>query len=198
MFRDYSLAEDLHEATVMANGLTSYVRQDEVFRSTSGGAFYSDKDVTLTLGAFMMRLHRLRALYDHMNAQQQTRFATVETAYNLVKSKWYAHYELKLRQEIDARIALMQSLLRECEAQDERCGENLASLQLSRTILEELLGEALNWTVQAVLADRVQQIDRQLASHFTPGEFGPATVLHEVYPQNRYWWLYMTLKAQPA
>ncbi|MCC6616376.1 MAG: hypothetical protein IT320_23080 [Anaerolineae bacterium] len=196
MFRDYSLAEDLREAAAMANKLTSYMRQDEVFRSTSGGAFYGDKDATLTLGAFMMRLHRLRALSAHMNAEQQARFTTIESAYEMVKSEWSAHYELKLRQEIDARITLMQQLLRECEEQKDSCAENLASLQLSRTILEELLQESPHWSIHTYLADRVRQIDRELASHFAPGEFGPATVLLEVYPQKRYWWLYVTSKTE--
>ena len=82
----YRIDTDLSEARAMADGLDAYVRQDELYgHAGGGGLFGGGKLPSLTIGALLLRLRRLRALADQLTPAQQRTLDEIQASNDAVR-----------------------------------------------------------------------------------------------------------------
>jgi len=184
----YDLERDVRALGAMAANLTPYLYEKELYGYLSGDL------PRLTVGGLLMRLYRLSRLSDHLSAEQQN--VVQDAAINLEaeQSEWSVHYELKLQQELDARLTALQRFLEECREGNSACAASYPVEAEKRVIIEHLRREAIEGGVfTPELETRLRHIDAQLHRLLTEGPFISAPILEEVYPRSEFWWMYGTL-----
>ncbi len=187
----YTIARDLDEAQAMAKGLETYVRGSNLYGTVGGGGLFGNRMPSLTIGALLMRLRRLRAQTDAMTPDQREKLDQILVQHDRTRREWRKHYDEKLTQEALSRLKAMGTFFEECAERPRTCGSNYQPETLRRTIVQEII-EALRADDQPVdaIITEAKKIDGRLRRFVQPAPFVWASVLESVYPQGTFWWLY--------
>lgn len=188
----YNIERDLKEAQAMADALIPYVYQDQLYGKVGGGGLFSGSDMpSLTIGALLTRLRRLRAQEHLLTDDQRATLAKVETQNENVRNEWNLHYSGKLVQEANSRLKAMDSFFTECEEDPRLCANVYLPEALRRTIVQELTDALVRYDLPVDDLNRsIRQVDGKLRRYTEPNEFVWAKELEAVYPRENYWWLY--------
>lgn len=193
---NYSVGQDLKEARAMVDGLDRYIRGNDIYgRVGSGGIFSMSQMPSLTLGALLMRLRRLRALRDTLNPQQQAELEQLIAANEKTRNEWREHYHSKLEREAISRLKAMSTFFEEI-----RDNPKLAATSYQPEALRRTIAQVLRDTMQAegMPVDKVDgemgAVDSRLRRWFNKGKFIWAAALEPAYPEQPYWWLYVEPK----
>jgi hypothetical protein len=189
MSEDYSIARDLEEAEAMADGLADYIRRDALYGNVGG--FFS-KMPALTVGALLMRLRRLDALRDHMDAGQITRLEKVIQRHQDTAKEWQLHYGQKIEREVKSRLDAMRTFFEECKNDPQLCPRVYKPEANRRTIVQELLYamEQMNIDRDEELEQKRKTTDNRLRTVVESTDFIWSEILEPVYDRRDYWWLY--------
>lgn len=187
----YSLNRDLSEANAMAESLEDYVRGDQLY-GTVNGLYATDPDMpSLTIGALLMRLNRLRKLMDLMSFDQRATLTAIEAEHDRVRREWQQAYTLKAHNEAGARLRSLEAFFAECEDNAAACADSYLPEAVRRTMLEDLHDELKKHNMPTIDIGRsLQERDTQLRRLLEPSEFIWDNELKAAYPQEKYWWLY--------
>lgn len=191
--QNFSIERDLREAKAMADALTPYVYNDEIYVSIGGGLFGGGNMPSLTLGALLMRIRRLTALRDTMTAEQQTTLDAVIARNDAVHNEWRMHYDQKLVREAHSRLDAMRRFFEECRDSPRQCSAIYLPEVLRRTIVEECrapIADNKSGTDDNDLDKKIRDVDGRLRALVSPVDFIWDAQLQTVYPQADYWWLY--------
>lgn len=186
----YSIDHDLEEAKALAEHLVPYVYEGELYGSISG-MFGSSSLPRLTIGALLLRLHRLRALADQLSASQQTLLSQVEAQKEQVRSEWTIHYNDKLTQEALSRLKMIERYFGDCEEDPRTCAANYLPEANRRTIVAAIEEELARTGADAqAVTSYAAKVDARLHRYAKPSTFIWAAALQTAYPVDEYWWLY--------
>lgn len=181
----FDLERDLRVLSAMASSLTPYLYEDEMFGHLAGDL------PKLTLGGLLLRLYRLSRLDDSLDADQQTLVQDARINFEAECSKWAAHYERKLQHELQSRINAFDYYLQECVEDVRSCAAGFPTQAEKRTMIEHLKTEAEEHNVlDDEIENRLRQADYKLRRLFREGEFITDERLINVYPRERFWWMY--------
>jgi hypothetical protein len=181
----YAIDKDLKEAQAMAKGLVPYVYENELYGKMSGSM------PSLTVGALLLRLRRLRELQADMSDSQLAQLADIEARHDAVRRDWAVAYEGKLVREATSRLDSMRAYFDECAQSRQLCAGAYLPEALKRTMVEEIrLTMKAHNLHSAELDGKVRSTDSHLRRYIQPSEFIWAAVLEPVYPQDTFWWLY--------
>lgn len=184
----YDLERDVRTLGAMAANLTPYLYEKELYGFLSGDL------PRLTVGGLLMRLYRLTRLTDHLTPEQQTIVQDAAINLEAEQAEWGVHYDLKLQQELDARLTALHRFLEECRDASRGCGANYPIEAEKRVIIEHLRQEAIERGVFTPEHEaRLRQIDAHLRRLLAEGPFISAPILEAVYPRREFWWLYGTI-----
>ncbi len=187
---NYSIDRDLAEAKSMADHLIPYVYGDQLYGSI-GGMFSSGATPSLTIGALLMRLHRLRALEAKLTAEQKAKLTEIEARNEAVRSEWSVHYNEKMISEANSRLHMIETFFAECEEDPRSCYSNYQPEAMRRTIVQDIDNELHRLNLpDAHLAMVLRRIDGQLHRFAAKSDFIWAAELQPAYPPDKYWWLY--------
>ncbi len=186
----YSIDRDLAEAKSMADHLIPYVYGDQLYASI-GGMFSTGATPSLTIGALLMRLHRLRALEASLTPEQQANLTEIEARNDAVRSEWSVHYNEKLVNEATSRLHMIESFFADCAEDPRSCYSNYPPEAMRRTIVQDIDHELHRLHLSdSHLELTMRRIDGQLHHYATKTDFIWAPELQPAYPSNVYWWLY--------
>lgn len=181
----FDLERDVRALGAMAANLTPYLYEKELYGYLSGDL------PRLTVGGLLMRLYRLSRLSDHLSAEQQNIVQDAAINLEAEQAEWGVHYELKVQQELEARLNSLSRFLEECREGNSTCAANYPSEAEKRIMIEHLRREAAELEVLTPeLETRLRQVDSQLRRLLTDGPFITDPILQEVYPRDEFWWLY--------
>jgi hypothetical protein len=186
----YSLDRDLSEARAMAEHLESYLLGDELYGSV-GGMYGGDPDMpSLTVGALLLRVNRLRKLADLMSFDQRAILTEIEAEHDGIR-QWNDAYMRKAHREAGARLHSLEAFFAECEDSPAACAEDYLPEALRRTMLEEIVDALKKYNMPTIdLGRSLQEHDAQLHRFTEPSTFIWDNELKVAYPQDKYWWLY--------
>ena len=186
----YSIDRDLSEAKSMADHLIPYVYGDQLYGNI-GGVFSTGATPSLTIGALLMRLHRLRALEAKLTPEQKAKLTEIEARNEAIRSEWSVHYNEKMVSEATSRLHLIETFFSECDEDPRACYSNYPPEAMRRTIVQDIDHELHRMNLSdAHLEMEMRRIDGQLHRFATKGDFIWAAELQPAYPPNVYWWLY--------
>jgi len=186
--QNYSIERDLKELETMVASLVPYVYEDELYGRVGMNM------PSLTLGAVLLRLRRLRALTSRLTREQLATLHQLETQVHSVSQEWDNHYQKKLAREADARLRDIMTYTREWNDSPRSFANSYMPEALRRTMIQEILSALHN---DAGLAARVKQVDSALRRYLQDSDFIWAEILKPVYPADTFWWLYKRPR-QPA
>lgn len=188
----YSIATDLKEAEAMAKNLVPYVHQDQLYGRVGGGGMFAGGAMpSLTIGALLMRLRRLRVFADRLDRAQLDRLEDLEERNTGVFKEWRAHYEAKLLKEAQSRLDAIKQFFDECDSDPRLCASVYRPEALRRTIVQEILiaMQEIGLSSDDVVR-KARAVDARLRRYVTPADFLWAAELQPAYPEETFWWLY--------
>lgn len=183
----YDPTADVRAVEAMAANLTPYLYEKELY------GMISNDLPRLTIGALLMRLHRLETLQDSLTPDQRQRVQNARQQLEQMRSEWRTHYEDKLIQEIQVRLNGLSAFVEEYADDKQQARSAYPAEATYRLIVEALVQEAqhLNlWSDE--LKGNLSRLDARLRGLLDKDSFTfvPPKGLEEVYPQDTYWWLY--------
>lgn len=184
----YSVERDLKEAKTLVEALVPYVYEDELYGKAGG--FFGNVP-SLTIGAVLLRLRRLRALHDHLTEAQRFTLGEIEALHADVYKEWRVHYDAKIEKEAISRLNTMRAFFDDCAQSPRQCAGSYMPEALRRTIVQEivLLMASSGMDAKAVRV-KIHETDSHLRGVASPSAFIWDVVLQPVYPQETFWWLY--------
>lgn len=197
---NYSIETDLKEAQAMAKGLGSYLQGNELYGRVGGGGIFSGGNMpSLTVGALLMRLRRLRLLRDQMTPSQQSQLDEIESQHDATCKEWRAHYDNWLIKEANSRLDAMGAYFQESRDTPAAAAGAYKPEALRRTIVQEILDFMEESGVRSADLDaKARKIDSRLRGvGLQPSDFIWADALQPAYPQKVYWWLYSKPRQNP-
>ena len=186
----YSADRDLAEAESMAASLDTYVREDTLYGHV-GGWFGSGKMPSLTIGALLLRLRRLKLLRDRLTPAQQQQLDAIQARHDAVRREWSVHYHQKMLREARSRLEAMRAFFEECEDDPRVCAGNYPPELLRLTIAHELASELESAGADSDGLDGLLRLaDSRVRALTQPADFQWPAALQPLYPKDVYWWLY--------
>ncbi len=187
---NYSIDRDLAEAKSMADHLEPYVYGDQLYGNI-GGMFSTSATPSLTIGAFLMRLHRLRALEGQLSAAQKATLSEIEASNEHAQKEWGVHYNEKMINEANSRLKMIETFFGDCQEDPRSCATNYMPEALRRTIVQDIANEVERLNLPSDDLDKnLRRIDSQLHRFTEKSDFIWGAELQSAYPSNAYWWLY--------
>lgn len=182
---NYSFDLDLTEVKAMVDNLIPYVYEDELYGRVDL------KGARLTPGAILLRLRRLQALREQLNASQSEQLALIMSTFETTRAEWTVAFTRKLVREVEARLRDIQTYLGECNDDPKTCANAYMPEALRRTMIAEIF-DVLPSTDEhyARLMTSTKQVDGGLRRYVRESGFIWSAILEPVYPRQTYWWLY--------
>ncbi|HYO89657.1 MAG TPA: hypothetical protein VER79_13485 [Candidatus Limnocylindrales bacterium] len=189
---NYDLEQDLNEAKKMVEGLETYVLGDQVYGSVGGGFFTGGALPSLTIGALLLRVRRLRARDGELSLQRRSELDGIEAEIERVHREWTLHFNQKIEREAASRLKAMGQYFEEMR-EDPRTGANAYLPEaLRRTIIAELAQAIETYGIDpGDLPQRISSTDASLRRYTEPALFIWSSSLEPIYPKQPYWWLYV-------
>ncbi len=182
----FDLDREVRTVEAMAARLTPYIYEDELY-----GAMPGDLP-RLTIGSFLMRLHRLEKLEDLLSPPQMMVVQDASRALDKIRKEWGVAYEGKLQRELKVRLTAINTFISECRDNPGACGDTYPSAIEKRVMAQELADEAeARGVVNTPLQQGLMNTDNNLRRFAGKGgHFVWDHRLEAVYPPDRYWYLY--------
>lgn len=178
---NYSIERDLKELEAMAAALVPYVYEDELYGRVGMNM------PSLTVGAILLRLHRLRALENQLTPTQRAILDQAEAQVEAAKRDWDSHFQKKLAREAEARLRDIMTYIRESKESPQIAANAYLPEALRRTMIAEIMNALSD---KGDLVGRALLVDSELKNYLQDSDFIWAKSLQPVYPAERYWWLY--------
>ncbi len=185
----FSVENDVRTVAAMADALTPYVYENELY-GTLGGSL-----PRLTIGGLLMRLQRLSALSSTLTPAQQQIVTRAQAQLDKVRQEWQVAYEGKIERELPSRIQSFGQLLKDCADDPRHCADAYPSEIEKRVIVQNLQTEAeTRQTLTPDVARQLRNMDDQLRKYTQPADFIWDARLQAAYAKDAYWYLYVTIK----
>jgi hypothetical protein len=181
--QNYSIERDLKEAQAMASALVPYVYEDALYGRVGMNL------PSLTIGAILLRLHRLRALQSKLSPAQLDILQNIEAQVHSVSQEWGGHFQKKLVREADARLRDLMTYVREAKESPRTAANAYMPEALRRTMIADIL-DAMSASERDGLQAKTRQVDSELRRYLEDSAFVWSKELEAVYPPETYWWLY--------
>ena len=181
------LAQDVLVLSAMAAEMEAYLNSDVLFwhMSTAGMPM-------LTLGGYLMRQHRLLALYDQLTAEQQKTVDEAVEQFNAALEEKTVRFEQKAHRELDARLRQWEEYLKDVERGQASAKSNYSTSVEVRAMIEALTNflEMAPYELDPHVKQRTLFLDGRLRSRWSGGDFVWPDEWQSAYPRAEYWWLY--------
>jgi hypothetical protein len=171
----------------MAEEMENYLDSDVLFWHMSKGGMPA-----LTLGGYLMRQHRLLALYDELSEEQQAEVDAAVALFNQALEERTVRFEQKAHRELDARLRQWEEYLKDLERDQAGSKSNYNTTVEARAMIAALTDYLALAPYQ--LDDRVLKrtalLDGRLRPRWEAGDFVWPETWQAAYPRSEYWWLY--------
>jgi hypothetical protein len=171
----------------MAGDMPAYLDSDVLFWPMSR----SDMP-KLTLGGYLMREHRLRALAGLLSAEQQADLASAISAFNQALAERVIRFETKAAGELQARFRQWEEYLKDIDRGSADRTSNYATAVETRAMIQAILDKLSMppYRMESRPMSQLALLDDRLRNRFSRGEFVWPAEWQPAYPVSDYWWLY--------
>lgn len=181
------LAQDVHVLSAMAEEMEAYLNSDVLFWHMSEAGM-----PVLTLGGYLMRQHRLLALYDSLSEEQQAEVDAAVAQFNQTLEERTVRFEQKAHRELDARLRQWEEYLKDLERGQAGNKSNYGTAVEARAMIAALTDylQLAPYQLEDRVSQRTALLDGRLRSRWEAGDFIWPEAWQEAYPRAEYWWLY--------
>jgi hypothetical protein len=178
------LREDLEVLEAMAAEMDQYLMSEVLFWPMEKGNL-----PRLTVGGYLMREQRLRALAGLLSEGDQQRLAAAVERFDEALKEKVVRFEKRANQELQARLRQWGETLRELKGDS---AGYYGSAAETRAIIAALVDklERPPYQLEGNALQQVTMLDQNLRQRWQPGEFVWPNEWQPAYPKSAYWWLY--------
>lgn len=193
--QNYNIFNDLHDLEKLVGSLEGYLKSNQLYGSVGGGIFTGGRSPNLTVGAVRLRLRRIDALQDMLDARRQKNYDRIRFQHDQIHTDHLEAYLSKMERESHSRLDAMKQFFDDCNEDPKMCPRIYNPEIFRRTVIEELVtGLTSDGVVSEELDQKLSRTDKKLRRYVQPAEFQWDDQLREVYPKETFWWVWM----QPA
>lgn len=180
------LQKDLDILAAMAAEMDTYLRSDVLFWPMQNSDF-----PRLTLGGYLMRQHRLLALKELLDQDEQNRLIAAVETYRQALVEKIVRLETKAHEELEYRLRQWERFLQEIGQESSSPAYYATSVDI-RAMIAALMNQLqiAPYRLPPRAEERLSLLDRNLRSRFRQGEFVWPEEWQGAYPPSRYWWLF--------
>ena len=182
---------DLEIVEGMLPVLEDYIIKDDVYRTVILPTSTGDKNIRMTGGDLLARLHRLNGERDLLSPDQQRRLDTAQQEADRIIKSLKSRFNERLQREMKARLDTLRWFFDDCGADAQRCRVEYPFEIRNRQRIEEIL-KKLGTGVPQDLAALLSRTDKRIQALTKPSGFIWSPRVEKVYPREPYWYLYMT------
>ena len=180
------LKQDLIALEAMATEMEDYLKSEVLFWPLQHGGL-----PRLTLGGYLLRQHRLLALRNLLNMDEQSRLHIAINTFNQCVREKVVRFEQRAHQELHARLRQWLEYFNDLQ-QSKGAAAYFASSVEIRAIIEALIHQlqVAPYRIDPQICQELAQLDSRLANQWQPDKFVWSVEWEEAYPKEAYWWLY--------
>jgi hypothetical protein len=181
------LAHDVQVLSAMADEMDPYLDSDVLFWHMAQGGM-----PVLTLGGYLMRQHRLLALYDSLSEEQQAEVDSAVARFNKALEERTVRSEQKAHRELDARLRQWEEYLKDVERGQANLKSNYSTAVEARAMIAALTDflQLAPYNLEDRVLQRTALLDGRLRPRWISGDFVWPEDWQAAYPPSEYWWLY--------
>ncbi len=181
------LKQDLVILETMAGETAEYLQSDVLFWPLQGANL-----PRLTLGAYLLRRHRLFALQELLDEDERRRLSAAVQEFQAALAGSIVRVENRAIEELEVRLRQWERHLNGYAGEERSNRAYYATSVETRAIMEALLNEleAGPYQLPARLPERRDLLDSHLRSRWRSGPFIWPEAWRPAYPKAAYWWLY--------
>lgn len=181
---------DLEIVEGMIPELEDYIIKDDVYRTVILPTSAGDRNIRMTGGDLLARLHRLEGERDALTPAQQQRLDAAKTKANEIIYSLKTRFNNRLQREMKTRLDSLRWFFDDCSSDRQRCRVEFPFEMRNRQRIEEILKQ-LGKDVPEELMTALRQIDKRIREVAKPGGFIWSPRVESIYPRETYWYLYM-------
>ena len=186
----YSPSRDLDILTAMVEDLEAFIRSDVIYWQLSDAGPFIARNPKLTVGGLMLYRHRLAALYMSLTPEDQITYTQLSAHLERQIVVWQANLERKALREIHARLGPWAWYLDDCSYRPHDCASSYPDDVYGRTYLQLLFKVQSEDSNAVLVRAQMDQLDSQLRSMFTSGDFAWDVALEPAFPATEFWFLH--------
>lgn len=181
------LEQDATVLAAMVEQMDQYLDSDILYWPAPRGGM-----PVLTLGGYLLREYRLKALAGLLPAGQQAQISAAVTQFNQVLADRVVRFEKKAHHELEARLRQWEETLKDMDRGTFDRSSNYSTAVETRAIIQALLDRLAMPPFRAEQrpAQHLSLLDTRLRNIWVPGEFVWPEAWEGAYPRGEYWWLY--------
>ncbi|MCA9990024.1 MAG: hypothetical protein H6666_06985 [Ardenticatenaceae bacterium] len=181
------LKQDLIILEEMAAASEDYLNSDLLYWPLS-----SNEMPRMTLGAYLMRQHRLLALRGLLEADEQARLGHAIQQYNQVVADRIVRSEQRAQEELGVRLRQWEQAQRDMRLEGGSVRAYYATAAENRMMIQVLLNMLRTppYRMEPHVMERAIVLDGSLRSRWRSGDFIWPEAWQAAYPAGEYWWLY--------
>jgi len=181
---------DLEIAEAFVAELDNYIIKDDLYRTVFVRTGEGEINLQMTGGDLLARLHRLQGEADALLADEQRRLATAQHEADRIIHSLKTRFHQRLQREMKTRLDSLRYYLDELDDDRQAAGSNFPFEMRNRQRIEEIVKQ-LGRDATGDLLTQLRQIDNRIRQVGKPSDFTWDARVRRVYPQERYWYLYM-------
>ena len=181
------LKTDLTVLEAMADEMEDYLISDVLFWPLMKGNL-----PRLTLGAYLLRQHRLTGLRHLLDDREQMRLDAAVSQFNRSLVEKVVRFEEHAHQELRARLRQWGEFLKDLGGESEMSAAYYAATVETRAMIAALIARMKMppYELDDNIDQQVLVYDSALRRHWMHGEFVWPAEWRGAYPTTEYWWLY--------
>lgn len=174
---------------LMLDEFGSYILSSEIFWPLSKKRIGEMVLPRLTLGGLTLAFDELTAQMPQMNPKQVRHHERTIRAFDHLSTKWRAAIEKKASQELKARINIWRAYLQDVEEQT-RLIQDYPREVRTRVMISHLSDILKSTPDFDSWKETINYLDQSLDDFIVPGEFLWDDPLQDVYPKEKFPYLY--------
>ncbi len=189
-----SIQEDLLVVRAMADQIDGYFVDDEVFRTLIVDTDEGPRRLDSSLGDVLSRLYRLEAQSERLTPEQRAQLDAARRAIQDALRTMHSRFVELATREIRSRLTSLSWYLDDCQDNLRQCRVQYPFEIRNRERIEHLM-EALGEDLSPEVRRSVAAVDSRIRSLTEPADFVWDERIRAIYPQERFWYLYVLPRA---
>ena len=167
--------------------LENYLLSDDLYRPIGVTSGYGEKPYpALTIGNLLIA--EIRAKGFEKSSAEGKKLRQVQAQLDRIRTQWSAAWQVKVKQEMRARVELWANFLDDYREKSETNFDRYP-YEVGRRVMIQILS-AQDDAVSSQLSALIQGLDRYLKSVIREDDFLWDPPLQSVFPRDPYWYLY--------
>ncbi|MBI1293955.1 hypothetical protein GC175_03215 [bacterium] len=183
-------AVDLAVVREMASEFQNYILSDEVYHILVVRTRQGDERIQSSGGDLLARLNKLQEQITKLTPEQQDELRQLRRQLDESMADFRTRFHSLLEREVKARLNSLNWFLDECKQDQRQCRVSYP-FEIRNRHRIDAIWDIIGDNPPEGMRGQIEAVDRRIRSITSPAEFVWDDQLKGIYPQGKYWYLYV-------